>query len=475
MASDILHMVNSLKYEYVLLMTGSVLIWQPAESDFSELRRAFSGEAGANVVVQMVSTADELLAAVADEMRDHVVLVPLSPGRGRSSGGLPVIPKLRERNPDVVAEKGDVGAASRAVQAGANDFLVLGPKLRERVATLLGKLQALLDAVRRKRQLDEYSSQLAKSLQQQWPLIGDSAAMRKLLSRIQRVAKVPRPVLIVGERGTGKELVARAIHFSGGPASRPLVTINCAAFNDALLESELFGHERGAFTGADTARRGKFELADGGTLFLDEIAHMSLPFQQKILRVVEYGAFQRVGGSDELRTTARIVAATNCNLRERIERGEFLADLYDRLSFEVLDIPPLRQRGDDVELLARHFLAQFLRETSSLTLKTFSTAALSALKCYSFPGNVRELKTIVERAAYRDSSPEITPDALGLSTDADDGHTCTGKFAEKLDTFRRQLIREAMSQAVGNQAQAARLLGLSYHQFRYYHKKSYRE
>ncbi len=454
-------------------MPDSLLILQPFGTDLSDLRKAIVSKADANAVVQLVTSPMELLTTVADATRDHVALIPLAAGRVKN-GGLALISQIRESNPDVVvvivADKGDVDLAARAIQAGANDFLVLGPKLRERVATLLGKLQALLDAVRRKRQLDEYSSQLAKSLQQQWPLIGGSAAMRKLLTRIQRVAKVPRSVLIVGERGTGKELVARAIHFSGGPASRPLVTINCAAFNDALLESELFGHERGAFTGADTARRGKFELADSGTLFLDEIAHMSLPFQQKILRVVEYGAFQRVGGSDELRTTARIVAATNCNLRDRIERGEFLADLYDRLSFEVLDIPPLRQRGDDVELLARHFLAEFLRETRSLTPKNFSTAALVALKQYSFPGNVRELKTIVERAAYRDAATEITPNELGLTAE-DNCRTRAGTFEEKRDAFSRQLVREAITQASGNQAQAARLLGLSYHQFRYYLKK----
>lgn len=454
-------------------MSDSILILQSTGTDLRELRDAITSEASPNTDVRGVASSKDLLRTIADPSRNSVVLIPLAAGR-RTDGGLALIPQIREHNPDAIvvvfADKGDVDVAARAIQAGANDFLVLGPKLRERVSTLLGKLHTLLDAVKRKQQLNEYTSELAESLRSQGPLIGDSLPMRKLRSRIQRVAKVPRPVLILGERGTGKELVAREIHFASGPATRPLITINCAAFNDALLESELFGHERGAFTGAETARRGKFELADGGTFFLDEISHMSLPFQQKILRVVEYGVFQRVGGSEELSTRARIVAATNCNLRERIEEGEFLADLYDRLSFEVLEIPPLRQRGNDVELLARHFLDLFQRETNSLTPKVFSTSALAALKQYSFPGNVRELKTIVERAVYRDSTAEITSNDLGL-TGEENGRTPVGTFEQKVDAFSRQLIRDAMNQAGANQAQAARLLGLSYHQFRYYLKK----
>jgi psp operon transcriptional activator len=237
-----------------------------------------------------------------------------------------------------------------------------------------------------------------------------------------------------------------------------------------LLESELFGHERGAFTGADTSRRGKFELADGGTLFLDEIAHMSRAFQQKILRVVEYGVFQRVGGVVDLRSTARIVTATNCDLREKIRRGEFLADLYDRLSFEVIEVPPLRQRGIDIELLATHFLEEFARETAINPLRKLSTAALTALREYSFPGNVRELKNIIERAACREGSVEIGTADLALSSEGDLLHG-GGSFEEKVDTFCQRLLSEALNQSEGNQAAAARLVGLSYHQFRYYAKK----
>jgi transcriptional regulator with GAF, ATPase, and Fis domain len=283
------------------------------------------------------------------------------------------------------------------------------------------------------------------------------------------VARVPRPVLIVGERGVGKELVARAIHLAAGPAERPLVTLNCAAFSDALLESELFGHERGAFTGAETLRRGKFELADGGTLFLDEIGHMSLAFQEKILRVVEYGTFTRVGGMNDLRTSTRIIAATNRNLQEQIAAGEFLADLYDRLSFHTICVPPLRQRDGDIPVLAEWFLERFSQETPSVAGRRLSHAALAALERYPFPGNVRELKNIIERAACRETGPQIEPADLGLAAAVPP--PANGDFHCQLDRFAERLLADALAEAGGNQAQAARRLGLPYHQFRYYLKK----
>jgi len=273
-----------------------------------------------------------------------------------------------------------------------------------------------------------------------------------------------------GERGTGKELVARAIHAVAGDVARPMISVNCAAFPDSLLETELFGHEKGAFTGADDVAHGKFELAAGGTLFLDEIGRMSLPFQQKILRVVEYGTFTRVGGAAEIQVDARIIAATNVDLERKMEAGEFLRDLYDRLSFEVVRVPPLRRREGDVELLARHFFSEFLREIPSLRGKRLSRAALDVLNAYSFPGNVRELKNIIERAVYRDTTNEITPEDIGmLRRDRLEIEGAT--FYEKVEGFRRRLILDALEAAGGNQAQAARDVGLSYHQFRYYLKK----
>jgi transcriptional regulator with GAF, ATPase, and Fis domain len=371
----------------------------------------------------------------------------------------------------VAAEEGNVAAAAEAISAGATDFLVCGSLLGERIATLLGKLRGLWEVLDENRRLDEHNARLRESLEAKSEIVGNSPSIRALLAAIARVAPIHRPLLIVGERGTGKELVARAIHRladAKNATPRPLITVNCAAFSDTLLESELFGHEKGAFTGADALRRGKFELAGGGTLFLDEIGHMSLPFQQKILRVVEYATFTRVGGQEDLRTTARIVAATNCDLRDRIRSGKFLADLYDRLSFEVLEVPPLRERKGDVALLADHFLEEFARETPAFRGKRLSKAALGELARYPFPGNVRELKNIIERAAYRETDAEIGVAELGLPL-ADELEPGVGRFEERVEAFERRLIVDALAKCDGNQAAAARLLGLTYHQFRYYY------
>ena len=213
---------------------------------------------------------------------------------------------------------------------------------------------------------------------------------------------------------------------------------------------------------------GRFEQAAGGTLFLDEISRMPPSFQQKILRVVEYGTFTRIGGTHEVRTNARIVAASNADLQECIRQGTFLPDLYDRLAFEVVRVPPLRERRGDIALLARHFLRAFLAEVPALGEKTWDAAAIAALERYPFPGNVRELKTIVERAAYRDTTREINVEDLALPDAASPASVAAGTFHERVAAFERQLVREAMTAAGGNQADAARRLGLAYHRFRYY-------
>ncbi len=222
----------------------------------------------------------------------------------------------------------------------------------------------------------------------------------------------------------------------------------------------MFRHERGAFTGADRPVHGRFEQASGGTLFLGEISRMPPAFQQKILRVVEYGTFTRIGGMHELRTTARVLAASNADLVESIRQGAFLPDLYDRLAFEVVHVPPLRERQGDVRVLARHFLREFLKEVPALGDKGWDEPALAALERYSFPGNVRELKTIVERAACRDTTREINLDDLALREATASGE---GPFRDRVEAFERQLIRHALTASGGNQADAARRLGLAYH------------
>lgn len=447
-----------------------ILVLEPDMPRLAELVAALQQEAGTSAAVRLVKSESRLLDALRQDVGATLAVIPrrgLTATRGRGS----LIQRIRKAAAQapvvVVSESGDVRTAAEAIGAGASDFLVVGDRLAERTATLLGKLRGLFAVIERNRQLDQANAQLRATLEARFQLIGQSPPMRRLAEQIQRVARVRRPILISGERGTGKEIVARTVHFSAGDEARPLVTVNCAAFNDSLLESELFGHEKGAFTGADETRTGKFERASGGTLFLDEIGHMSLAFQQKILRVVEYGTFSRVGGATEIHTTARVIGATNCDLHEEIRRGRFLADLYDRLSFEVLPVPPLRERRGDIELLANHFLQQFAREIPAFQGKRLSAQALEELHGYAFPGNVRELKNIIERAAYRESHLEITVLDLGL-VGTDQGSPGTGSFRERVDGYRKKLIQDALQQAGGNQAQAARLLKLSYHQFRYY-------
>jgi psp operon transcriptional activator len=238
--------------------------------------------------------------------------------------------------------------------------------------------------------------------------LGQSDAFLAFQEQLSRVAKVDRPVLLVGERGTGKELAATRIHYLSSRWQEPLVALNCSALAPTLIESELFGHEAGAFTGAVGSRAGRFEAANGGTLFLDEIGNIPIVTQEKILRVVEYGAFERVGGSRSVQVNVRIVGATNANLPELVAEGRFKEDLLDRLSFEVLFVPPLRERREDILLLANHFAARMAFELGRKEVPEFDDEAIEELENYPWPGNVRELKNVVERAVYRADTSVIT-------------------------------------------------------------------
>ena len=339
-------------------------------------------------------------------------------------------------------------------------------------------------------------------------LVGQSPAWLETLEHVSRAALVDRPILVIGERGTGKELIAERLHFLSPRWDKPYVKVNCASLSDDLLDSELFGHEQGAFTGAARKRAGRFEQADGGTLFLDEIATASLPVQEKLLRVVEYGEYQRLGGEQTLSCDVRIVAATNVDLPARAEQGRFRADLLDRLAFDVITVAPLRARPQDITLLAEHFGSRISRELEADSFPGWSQSALNKMHDHTWPGNVRELKNTAERATFHalaegadggflgpitlrpgmldpfDSPWRPTAD-LAKSTAApaapaieaaphlntvepapepiDEGPV---NFQDTIAEVEQRLLKQALSANDGHQKNAADALGLSYHQMR---------
>jgi psp operon transcriptional activator len=310
--------------------------------------------------------------------------------------------------------------------------------------------------------------------------IGQSEAFLEFQEKLSRLAPVNRPVLLIGERGTGKELAAARLHYLSGRWERPFVTLNCASLAPTLIEAELFGYERGAFTGALQRRAGRFETAEGGTLFLDEIGNVPLEVQGKILRVVEYNSFERVGSAERVDVDVRILAATNADLRELVKRAQFKPDLLDRLSFEVLVVPPLRARRGDVLLLARHFAARMAKELGRAETPGIGDAAAEALERYPWPGNVRELKNVVERAVYRSEAAVVTevefdpfrsphaPGARGEPLAAPVVEGVPPRQSLKAATWSLQvrMLEEALARSKHNQRKAAADLGLTYNQFR---------
>lgn len=315
--------------------------------------------------------------------------------------------------------------------------------------------------------------------------LGESPAFLRILEEVSLVAPLEKPVLVVGERGTGKELIAARLHFLSNRWEEQFLKMNCAAISDSLLESELFGHEAGSFTGASKTHHGRFERAHRGTLFLDELGSTSPLVQEKLLRIIEYGEFERVGGNKTLYCDVRLIAATNRDLPSLAESGKFRSDLLDRLAFDVLTLPPLRERDTDIMLLAEHFAVGMTHELKREYFPGFSREAKQALEEYAWPGNVRELKNVVERCVYRnDAEREITEvlfdpfdspyRPIGKADRAEAKHNVTTLPLDLKQTVREfeiELLNRSLAEAKHNQRKAAELLKLTYHQLRGYLKK----
>jgi two-component system nitrogen regulation response regulator NtrX len=377
--------------------------------------------------------------------------------------GLDLLPKLLEVRPDlavvVISGHGTIQNAVHATKLGAYDFLEK-PLSREKV--LLAVSHAL-----KTQELAAENRDLKQTIEGRNKMVGESPAIQNILDQIARVAPSNGRVLILGESGTGKELIARAVHKLSRRAANPFIKVNCAAIPEELIESELFGSDRGAFTGAIKTRDGKFLQADGGTLFLDEIGDMTLSVQAKVLRALEQGEFERVGGDETFRVDVRVIAATNKDLHRAVERGDFREDLYFRLNVVPITAPPLRERLEDIAALAEHFLSQYAEENGFMP-KTLSQEVQKILFRYNWPGNIRELKNLVERLSIMVPSNEIQPDDLppleGLhipNQSASLPGFGPGKTLRQVrEAVERHYIAAALDRHSGNVTQASRTLGI---------------
>jgi two-component system response regulator PilR (NtrC family) len=393
--------------------------------------------------------------------------------------GLDLLKEIKQQSPNtavimMTAYSSDKSAIE-AMRHGAYDYLSKPFDVEE--------LKVLVEKALERADLVEENVYLRRELEQRYTfanIIGKSQRMQAIFKVIERVARTPSTVMVNGESGTGKELIARAIHFSSPRSGRRFLSLNCGALPENLLESELFGHERGAFTGAVKDKKGLFQEADGGTLFLDEIGEMSQVMQVKLLRVLQEKTLRRVGGSREESVDVRIITATNRNLQEMVAEGGFREDLFYRINVIPIELPPLRQRREDIPLLVDHFLKQYAEEMQ-VDLPQISVEAMRVLEAYDWPGNVRELENMIERTMALSTSGMITskdlpvhlvtnrggagPELIDLPEDGLD-------LEAYLEEIRSQLMRQALERADGVQTQAAELLGMTFRSFRYYAKKA---
>ncbi len=377
--------------------------------------------------------------------------------------GMDVLKAIKKYNKNVffiiITAYGTVDNAVSAMKEGAEDY-ILKPFDMEEIRLIVRKTIE-------KRELLINNARLQSQLRKKYKfenIIGTSEAMMTVFKHINSVKDSKSTVLIRGETGTGKELVARAIHFNSIRASKPYLTVNCAALSENLLASELFGHVKGSFTGAIKDKRGIFQVSEGGTLFLDEIGNIGHGLQQTFLRVLEDGEIQPVGSLERKKVSVRIIAATNKNLEQMARENRFREDLYYRLNVVTIDLPPLRERREDIGILARHFLNKYSEENNK-NISGISTEVLRLLEFYNWPGNVRELEHVIERATLFETSHEITPESLPPTLHKlQRTNTYEGEFAEdikSLEQLSRKHILEALGTTGGNKAKAAKLLGIN--------------
>lgn len=400
-----------------------------------------------------VATGEECLKAIGRRSYGCVLLDVWLPG----INGLETLRQIRESDCDaavvIISGHGNIETAVRATKLGAFDFIEKPLSIEKTVLTVRNAL--------RQRQLELVNEERAAELKEEYAMIGESVAMRALRKQIAVVAPTDGRVLISGESGAGKELVARAIHAQSRRAGAPFIEINSAAIPEELIESELFGHMKGAFTGATSAKKGKFELADGATLFLDEVSDMSSGVQAKVLRVLEEQRFEPVGSNSPVSVDVRVIAATNKRLDEEMEKGAFRGDLYFRLNVIPFEVPPLRERLEDVELLVEHFNQRFAKAYGKKP-KRFDQKAIEAMQSYSWPGNVRELKNTIERVMIMHAANRVgVKDLPAFGNEEPPASSYRfPSFKEASDAYHREFIQRKLDEADGNVSRAAELMGI---------------
>lgn len=409
-----------------------------------------------------------------DRIRDRTIDLILTDLRMPGMDGEQLLTETRALNPDIdvvlMTAYGSIEAATAAMKEGAADFITKPIELEqlERVVEKLRQHKQLVSENRRLRELVDERLSFGG-------IITASSAMQQALSVASRVADSTASVLILGESGTGKELIARALHFASHRAEGPFVAVNMAALPDNLVEAELFGHEKGAFTGADRQRKGRFERADGGTLFIDEVGEVPLNTQVKLLRVLQEQQIERVGSGEPVSVDVRVIAATHQDLDVRVREGHFREDFYYRLNVVSIHLPPLRRRRSDIPLLADHFVRRY-REQYGKAIEGISREAMDLLMKYDYPGNVRELENVIERAVVLSRDETLTTDDLpaplrGQSVRDECMDSGEGSFQDRVERFERQLLADALQQTGGIQTRAAERLGMTERHLRYKLKK----